>query len=166
MGDIDAALAGLKVAVQSADSDPRVVALYVKLLMNHRSPSDVWSAIEPLDPTSSAVVAAARGYLQVQRGKFDEAEETLQAVIAAGDDLDSYSKALGLYALAEVNTHFLKGFTPEQTVDDLAEWVTLMELLLEEGCSIWTGGTMSVSSMPSMTRSLQSSEYTSADRYR
>ena len=161
MGDIDAALAGLKVAVQSADSDPRVVALYVKLLMNHRSPSDVWSAIEPLDPTSSAVVAAARGYLQVQRGKFDEAEETLQAVIAAGDDLDSYSKALGLYALAEVNTHFLKGFTPEQNVDDLAEWVTLMELAEQSYLRVVRTGESRWGSA-ALNRLAKLSEYTSS----
>ena len=128
LGDIDGALSGLKSAVQSPDSDARVLALYVRLLINHRAPSAAWSALEPLADRGSASIAAARGYIQVVKGQYDEAEETLQAVVEAGDDLDTYSQALGLYALAEVNSHFLREFKPEDSVDDLAEWVTLMEL--------------------------------------
>jgi tetratricopeptide (TPR) repeat protein len=128
LGDIDGALSGLKIAVQSPDSDDRVLALYVRLLIDHRAPSQAWSALEPLASRGSAVIAAARGYIQVTKGQYDEAEETLQAVVEAGDDLETYSQALGLYALAEVNSHFLREFKPEDSVDDLAEWVTLMEL--------------------------------------
>ena len=127
VGDIDAAISSLAKAVKDPKSDERIFALYTKLLIDHRDSSQAWSALQALKDQESPSVAAGIGYLQVLRKSYEEAEETLQ-VIAAGDGLDSYTQALGLYALAEVNTHFLKDFTPGDSTDELAEWVTLMEL--------------------------------------
>lgn len=128
IGEIDQAISALSVAVKDPNSDERVFSLYAQLVIDHKTPSEAWSALDPLKDRESPTIAAARGYLQVVRKSFDEAEETLQIVIERGDSLPQYAQALGLYALAEVNTHFLKNFSPEDSTDDLAEWVTLMEL--------------------------------------
>lgn len=128
IGDIDSALRSLASAVKSPSSDERVFGLYVQLLIDHRTPAECWSALQALKDRGSPSVAAGIGYLQVLRKSFDEAEMTLQVVIESGESLAQYPRALGLYALAEVNTHFLKGFIPGDSTDELAEWVTLMEL--------------------------------------
>lgn len=128
LGDVDGAIKALKQAVTDESSDDRIFALYLKLLIDHLQPEEAWTALEPLKNRGSVVIAAGLGYLQVLRRQFDEAEETLEPVIEAGDELDPYANALGLYALAEVNTQFLRAFTPDGTMDELGEWVTLMEM--------------------------------------
>ncbi len=128
VGDINQALTYLEEATKDAKSDERIFALYTRLLIDHRDSNQAWTALQKLKDRSSPSIAAGIGYLQVLRKSFDEAEETVQSVIEAGEEVDPYSRALGLYALAEVNTHFLKEFTPGDSTDELAEWVTLMEL--------------------------------------
>lgn len=128
VGNVDQALSYLAQASQAPKSDERIFALYTRLLIDHGNSNQAWSALQKLKDRASPAVSAGIAYLQVLRKSFDEAEETVQSLIEAGEEVDSYSRALGLYALAEVNTHFLKEFVPGDSTDELAEWVTLMEL--------------------------------------
>ena len=129
VGDIEGALKILKSTLTEITPQGKSgLTLYADLLIRFRSPSNAWSALEPFKEDATPEMKASIGYLQVLRKEFDEAEETIQGVIEGGDDLPINSRALGLYVQAEVYAHFLKSFAPGDSIDEIAEWVTLMEL--------------------------------------
>ena len=136
LGDVSGALKDLEGVLTpelvSAGSPPARAALglYARLTVDHKAPSAAWSSLsswkERLE-SPPAELQVVLGYLLALRKDFDAAEEYAQ-VAADSAELPSALKGMGLYAMAEVYGNMLKEFTPGDNVDELGEWVTLLDL--------------------------------------
>lgn len=129
LGDIEGALAELNSVLKDVDpSSEKGWALYADLLIRFKGSKEAWKVISPFKDSGDVNLSAALGYLYMTQKKYDDAEEMLDQAMSDETKLLPTFKALALFSLAEVYTNFLKDFTPGDSIDDLAEWVTMMEL--------------------------------------
>jgi tetratricopeptide (TPR) repeat protein len=130
-GDVEGALSALRPLltpeVASTAEGRAALGLYATLVTQARPKEAAWSELSPFKEGAPPELSVALAYLQVLRGQRDEAEGLAQVAVSV-DALPLELKAMGLYAFAEVYGENLREFKPASDVDELAEWVSLLEL--------------------------------------
>jgi tetratricopeptide (TPR) repeat protein len=131
LGDAAGARAALQQAVRAAANPQQRAAPATRLatwLEHNDTPANTLAALKPLAADAALPLLAVLGVAQARTGDPDSAEVTLQQVLDAGAAAPPAALARAHYGQAEAMAATLLGFTPGDSIDEVAEFITLIDI--------------------------------------
>ncbi|MEE2644575.1 MAG: hypothetical protein VYD19_06540, partial [Myxococcota bacterium] len=131
LGDDRGALEQLKPLLDDDAVGDAVKVSYGRHLLRVEGASALAAKLAPFAEGASPELMTLIAYGQVSAGQYDEGEGLVEEALSAEINTPDI-RALALYTQGELYYNLLRTFQPSEDIEEVAEWVTILELV-EQG---------------------------------